>query len=357
MDIIEIRNIKKAELLKILNISYEIELKKKDYFSLLQNQTLALHFNTPSTRTQISFHASITELGGSSYFIDPKTMHNEDVSDFIKVLSCYCCAYGIRLPNPGDIIDTKEGKIIWKYGDSAKYFNEIDKVKDHLPIVSLRHDDGHPCQGLCELKTYKEALGLNSYDELKGKNLLITWTNGKKVKPWSPTLETLKIASKFGMNITLCNPEEFSLDRNIVEKCKKEAKENGGELIETENFESSFRNQDIVYGRNWVSSEFIKTFSTGSSLFEDFDAEKLKCIHENETDKLKKLNIKYKDRTVTMANMQNTNRAKFINPMPFETDIEAKKDVWERRSLQNELLKNKLHIQKAVLAFVTGSIY
>jgi len=75
---------------------------------------------------------------------------------------------------------------------------------------------------------------------------------------------------------------------------------------------------------------------------------------------IRKLNMlikKHSDRTVTMKHMRKTNRAKFINPMPFETDVEAKKDVWEKRSLQNELLKNKLHIQKAVLAFVTGSIY
>lgn len=355
-DLINIDDWSSSELKTILEVSKDIEIGEKKYFSLLQNQTLALYFNAPSTRTQISFHASIAELGGTSYFIDPKTMHNEDISDFVKVLKSYCCAYGIRLPNPGDIIDTKEGKKIWKYGDSKKYFNKINNVDDHLPIISLRHDDGHPCQGLYELKTYKEALNLNSYDELKGKKLLITWTRGKKVKPWSPTLETLKIASKFGMKITLCNPKEFSLDSGIVEKCKKEAKMNGGDLKETNDFEESFENQEIVYGRNWVSTEFINTFSSNNNSLGEVSECCLTDFKNKEINKLKRLASNYKERTVTTKLMAKTNKAKYINPMPFEKDIEATEDVWKKMSLQDDLLENKLYVQKAVLAFVTDKL-
>lgn len=356
MDLINTDNFVKKKIEKIFDISSKLEFEKEKCLSLLQNQTLALYFNAPSTRTQISFHASIAELGGSSYFIDPKTMHNEDISDFVKVLSNYCCAYGIRLPNPGDIIDTKEGKRIWKYGDSTTCFDKIVEVRNHLPIISLRHDDGHPCQGLYEMKTYKEALGLNNYDELKGKKLLITWTRGKKIKPWSPTLETLKIASKFGMKITLCNPKEFGLDRVMIEKCKTEATENGGALQETDDFDNSFKGQDIVYGRNWVSSEFIETFSTKNSFIDTLESERLVNFRDAEIIKLKMQMNKHPGRTVTMEHMRKTNSAKFINPMPFEKDLEATEDVWKKRSLQDELLKNKLLIQKAVLAFVTGKL-
>ncbi|MCK4664005.1 MAG: hypothetical protein KAT68_14145 [Bacteroidales bacterium] len=356
MDLIETIKLSKEKVVKIIDFASKLEFEKKEFLSLLLNQTLAMNFNAPSTRTQISFHASIAELGGSSYFIDPKTMHSEDLSDFVKVLKSYCCAYGVRLPNPGDIIDTKTGKKIWKYGDSEKYFSEIDNVEDHLPIISLRHDDGHPCQGLYELKTYKEALGLNNYAELKGKRLLITWTKGNKVKPWSPTLETLKIASKFGMKITICNPKEFSLDRGIIDNCKLAASVNGGELIETTEFNDSFNDQDIVYGRNWVSSEFIDTFSSTHSFLDGLGLNALKEIRTKEIEKMRFSIKKYNNRTVSVENMILTNNARFINPMPFEKNLEATEDVWNNMSLQDELLKNKLYIQKAILAFIADKL-
>lgn len=100
--------------------------------------------------------------------------------------------------------------------------------------------------------TIQDALGRQN---LKGTKILFTWVKGKKSRPWSPTQDSLMIATRLGMQVTLCNPPEYDLDPSVLEICENNAANNGGRFIRTDKFRESSEGQEIIYARHWSTEE------------------------------------------------------------------------------------------------------
>jgi ornithine carbamoyltransferase len=120
-----------------------LELKADPHGSrALAGRTVALLFEKPSTRTRVSFQAGIFELGGFPMVLGERELQlsrGESVRDTALVLSRHVAAIGVRT-GPDAVVE------------------ELAAHAD-VPVFNMLTAGHHPCQGLADLMTMKEAFG------------------------------------------------------------------------------------------------------------------------------------------------------------------------------------------------------
>ena len=114
-------------------------------------KSMVMIFEKPSTRTRISFDIAVKQLGGSSIFLNPESIHygkgNESLKDTAKVLSEYADIIMLRTSNHN--VNKKEighyfiesvkfikstgahnskGQVIFK---NINHLNKISKIENH----------------------------------------------------------------------------------------------------------------------------------------------------------------------------------------------------------------------------------
>jgi ornithine carbamoyltransferase len=108
----------------------------------LQDRTIALVFQKPSTRTRVSFEAGIVELGGHPLVLRADEMQlsrGESIKDTALVLSRHVDAVGVRT------------------GPDAML--EELAAEASIPVFNMLTAGHHPCQALADLLTLREAFG------------------------------------------------------------------------------------------------------------------------------------------------------------------------------------------------------
>lgn len=328
-DLISTQEWSLADLKKVLNLAKKMKRRRfsPQYTKILKNKTFLMFFYNPSVRTRQSFETAATELGGHAQFLEPKSMRlktkktaGETVKDAAKVMSRYGHGLGIRILE--DAIE--------KYGDGDELVREYAKWAS-IPVISMAHDKFHPCQGLADIMALQEHMG-----KLKGKKLLLMWGKGALVRSWCSVQENLLITTRFGMNVTLCYPKGYDLDREVTTQCSKNARKNGSIFKISHDLKQSFKDAHVVYSRNWMSPEGYKNGVL------DKKAEIKKAA-------------KYKDWICDQQKMKLTNNAYFIHPMPVDRGSEVTNQVCDcPRSIIYDIAENRLHVQKALMALTIG---
>ncbi|MEW6650205.1 MAG: putrescine carbamoyltransferase, partial [Chloroflexota bacterium] len=89
---IDTQDFSKEELLELIALTRLIKAADKQGCTpkLLQDATLAMIFEEPSTRTRVSFEVAMTELGGHALYLKPGEIHlgvRESLGDTAQVLS------------------------------------------------------------------------------------------------------------------------------------------------------------------------------------------------------------------------------------------------------------------------------
>jgi ornithine carbamoyltransferase len=108
----------------------------------LENRTVALLFEHPSTRTRTSFEVGIVELGGHPMVVRPGELQltrGESVRDTALVLSRNVAAIGLRTGSESTLAELAQHATV--------------------PVVNMLSPDHHPCQALADLLTLREAFG------------------------------------------------------------------------------------------------------------------------------------------------------------------------------------------------------
>ena len=224
-----------------------IELKnryKKGIFDFsLKGKTQALIFDKPSTRTRISFETAMSQLGGTTIFLnaaETQMSRNEPVQDTARVLSRYLDCLVIRT-----------------YGhDLIEEFAEFSSI----PVVNALTDLYHPCQVLSDLQTIIEHKG--GYRDIKivwlgdGNNVAHSWINA---------------AAVLGLNLVLACPEGYFPDQVVLDKAI--ARQNGRIKVLSDPVQA-LKQADVIYTDVWASMGQEEDLQARKKTFEKFQVNK-----------------------------------------------------------------------------------
>ncbi len=94
VDILTLDELESKEINNIIDLAIDLkkELKKGKEKPLLQNKTLAMIFEKPSTRTRVSFETGMFQLGGYALTLSPHDLQlsrGESIADTARTLSRY----------------------------------------------------------------------------------------------------------------------------------------------------------------------------------------------------------------------------------------------------------------------------
>jgi N-acetylornithine carbamoyltransferase len=324
----------KEELMATLELAARM---KRDRFSprwtrLLEHKTFLMFFFNPSVRTRLSFEAAATELGGHAQFMTPSAgrfktekQAGETIEDAAQVMARYVAGMGIRI---------LEDRVPY-YGAGDEMLLEYAKWAD-VPINNMADDRFHPCQRLADVmgwaEWYGEGPGRPNYENLKGKNFLLTWASGALARSWCSVQAALLIASRLGMNVTVARPDSYDLDPEVYEWTKQNCAAHGTTFQTINDSEEGYDGAHIVYSRNWVSP----------GAYQDGAFQKQAEIE-------KAINIS--GWMTTAERMARTEDAIFSHPMPVDRGSEVTDEVASGpRSAIYDIAENRLHVQKAVMA-------
>ncbi len=202
---------------------------------LLADKTLFMIFFEQSTRTRNSMEAGMTQLGGHAHDLTPDKMqlsHGESAKDTAIILSRM--GHGIACRN-------------CFYGIGNAYLRELARHAV-APVMSLQDDIYHPFQGLADLMTLFEHFGR----DLRGLKVTVSWAYARShAKPLSVPQEQILLFPRYGMDVTVANPPEFPLSRDVVEAANRNAAEGGGALRFVQDMDEAVRGAQVVIPKNW----------------------------------------------------------------------------------------------------------
>ncbi len=286
--------ISSKEFLELIDFSIKLKEENKTVKGkqLLENKTLAMLFEKPSTRTRVSFETGMKQLGGHTIILSLNEMQHsrgESVEDTAKTLSGYV---------DGIVARVYEHSFI---EDLAKHAT--------VPVINGLSNSYHPCQTLADFMTIKEH-------KKKFKDLKIAWIgDGNNV-----CNSLIFGCSKTQTDIVIATPKGFEPNPEVVKK----ASENTTIDLTTDP-ESAVKDADIV-----MTDTFTSIHTSDPKRTENF----LPSFQVNEH-----LMEKAK------------NDAIFMHCLPAKRDQEVTSAVIDgSQSVVWDQAENRLHSQKALLS-------
>jgi ornithine carbamoyltransferase len=281
---------------------------------LLPDKTLFMIFFDKSTRTRNAFEAGMTQLGGHAHDLTPDVMqisHGESPRDTGIILSRY--GHGLAIRH-----DLEPGA-----GDS--YIREVAKHAD-APVINLQSDIDHPTQTLADLMTIREKFP----EGIRGRKIAVSWAYAPSyAKPMSVPQGLIWLMTRFGMNVTLAHPPEYTLMQPIVDDARRNAELSGGSFEIVNDIDEAFRDADVVYPKSWGIE----------SLF-------------GEPEKALEISKKY---TSWICNAERMKLAKksaiYMHCLPADRGYEVTDEVIDGpQSVVFDEAENRLHTAKAIMA-------
>ena len=275
-------------------IDFGIELKKEQKKGhdkpILQNKTLAMIFEKPSTRTRVSFEVGMLQLGGHTITLSPENLQmsrGETVSDTAKALSRYV-----------DVI-------------MARVFDHdiLDELSEHasIPVINGLSNLYHPCQILADFMTIKEH-------KKNLKKIKIAWIGDGNNVCNSLILGCSKLKTK----ISVASPDGFEPSNVVVSTAKLHT-----DIEITKDPTKAVEDADVVMTDTFVS------------------------IHNTDKDRLQKFLPKFQVNAALMGKAKKD--AIFLHCLPAKRDQEVTTDVIDGpQSVVCDEAENRLHIQKAL---------
>lgn len=264
-------------------------------------QSVAVIFDKSSTRTRVSFHVGISELGGSPLIFTTASSQlggKETPSDTARVLERMVSA------------------IVWRtYAQDG-----LEQMADgaRVPIVNGLSDDFHPCQLLADLLTIREHKG-----GTQGRKLVFIGDGFSNMGH-----SYLLAGALAGMNVAVISPEGYLPREDVVEDSKRIAEKTGGSIEVGTSVAELAVNADVIVTDTWVSMGLEDERQDRINAFEGYRV------------------------TADVMKLGKPD-AIFMHCLPADRGFEVDADVIDGpASVIFDEAENRLHAQKALLAWL-----
>ncbi|MBD5788041.1 ornithine carbamoyltransferase [Cellulosimicrobium terreum] len=192
-------------------------------------QAVAVLFDKPTLRTQVSFATGIAELGGFPLVVDGRLAGigvRESITDTTRVL------------------DRQVAAIVWRtYGQDR--IEEMAAVS-RVPVVNALTDDFHPCQILADLLTVAQHRGGTA--ALAGQTLAYVGDGANNMAH-----SYLLGGVTAGMHVRVGTPDGYAPAAAILADARRIAVETGGSVLVTADPVEAVTGVDVVATDTWVS--------------------------------------------------------------------------------------------------------
>ena len=261
----------------------------------LAGKSLALIFDTPSTRTRVSFDVGMRELGGDTVVLSGKEMQlgrGETISDTARVLSRYVDAIMIR---------ALDHAMVAELAASAT-----------IPVINGLTRLSHPCQVMADVMTFEEHKGPIAGRTVAwvgdGNNVLASWVHG---------------SARLGFNLNVSTPPELAPTQEV----QAWARANGAAVTVSNDPHAAVRGADCVVADTFVS------------------------MGDDEAQRRHNLLMPYQVNARLMGEAKPD--AIFMHCLPAHRGEEVTADVIDGpQSVVFDEAENRLHVQKAILMWV-----
>jgi putrescine carbamoyltransferase len=225
---IDTQDFTKQDLLGLIDLIRRIKAADKAGASpkLLQDASLAMLFEEPSTRTRISFEVAMTELGGHALYLKPGEIHlgvRESLADTSRVISRMVDVIMAR---------TLKHETVLGLAQTAT-----------VPVINGLTDYNHPTQVVCDVLTMLEHAPAGKRLE----DIHVTFV-GDATNVCSSLMH---ICTQMGMHFIQAAPKKYQApaawQQIALENCRK----SGGSLTLTEDVRDAVKDADYIYTDLW----------------------------------------------------------------------------------------------------------
>ena len=284
---------------KILQLSSDLKalLAAGERPELLKDKTLAMIFERESTRTRVSFDVGMRQLGGQTLMLTGKEMQlsrEETISDTARVMSRFVDAIIIRILSHDDLLELAGAASI--------------------PVINGLTQLSHPCQVLADIQTYEEHRGPISEAKVTwvgdANNVLASWIHATAL---------------FGNKLNIAVPDAYGPSQGMLADIAR-----AGDRIQlTDDPRAASEGADLIIADTWVS------------MGDKDAAQRRKILSPYRVDQ------KLLDLTAPQS--------LFMHCLPAHRGDEVSAQVMDGpKSVVFDEAENRLHVQKAILAWVFG---
>lgn len=301
-DLLSLRDLSVEEIRGIFTLSRRLKRAQKKGIAhrLLAGKTLAMVFEKPSLRTRVSFETGMAQLGGHAVFLGPAEIRlgvRESAADCARSLSRWVDLIVVRT-------------------FSQKTLEEMARYAT-VPVINGLTDLFHPCQVLADCFTLLEHKG-----KLEGLKIAFIGDGNNMVHTW------IQAAEKFPFPFSLACPKGYEPNAEIT----RVAKENGGQIVVTNDVGEAVRGADVIYTDVWTSMGQEEEAGTRRKAFQGYQ------VHPGI------LGLAKSDVLV-------------MHCLPAHRGEEITEEVLEgSHSIVFDQAENRLHVQKAVLTWAVKGL-
>ena len=304
---INLKDIPAKDLIKILKDAKKRKNKRKKLNTLdidkdqpLKGKLIIQIYEKQSSRTRLSFHIAINQLGAGSITVKASELHlgkgGESLVDTAKILSTY---------GDGFMLRTNSDK---KIQDFSKYLT--------IPIINLLSPSSHPCQVLSDIFTV---------EEIKKKpisNLNITWIGDS-----NNVLNSLIATSvKFNFKLNIGCPKNYRPPKFVMDWVKK----NQRKIYIYNDPKKAAKNADVIFSDKVVSL--------------NDKVDKAKKIKDFKNYRINSSLIKYAKKN-----------AIFLHCLPRGNEVSEDVFLGKQSKVWQQAF-NRVHVQKSILLYCFGKL-
>ena len=304
---INLKDILAKDLRKILDDAKKRKNKRKKLSTLdadkdqpLKGKLLIQMYEKQSSRTRLSFHIAINQLGAGTVTVKANELHlgkgGESIADTAKILSTYGDGFMLRTGSDKKIEDFSKNLTI--------------------PIINLLSPSSHPCQVLSDVFTV---------EEIKKKpisKLNITWIGDS-----NNVLNSLIATSvKFKFKLNIGCPKNYRPPKFVMNWVKK----NKRSINIFNDPKKAVKNADVIFSDKVVSL--------------NDKVNKSKKIKDFKNYKINTSLIKYAKKDVI-----------FLHCLPRGNEVSEEVFLGKQSKVWQQAL-NRVHVQKSILLYCFGKL-